>query len=990
MTNKTYDKIYTVTSIHHLIPVKLDLAKLNYAHWKKVFTKHCAGFDVLNFITGTSTSEEKTSPEWVKADAVVTTWIFNTISEPLLERVLNSKIATAHDAWVFLEKIFHDNKLSKTMELNAELRALDIGSLTVEEYFRKIDRIATHLRNLGSKVEDSDLVMFAVNGLNDKYVQAKHIILHRHPFPDLDTTRSMLLMEEMTINRSTRTHVAPLNPSNPSALTVQVTNTPAKNSSKQELCHNFLRGFCRFESKCQYLHQGTNRRFNNSSSSVTQNSRAPGLNQAQLLQIISAKQQQLRAQSVTPNYPRPNLSPQSTAFIGYGPGYSRTQAQNGLLPTPLGFGQAHHTTPHYATVQQNNPLPSTAQQSHPGSSATHAQPNGPNAFFAAPMTYGSFTVDPQTQTQETVLPSAFSAMTLQDYGAAGWHMDTGASNHLTSYINNLSTVFNNCRYSSVAVGDGKTIHVTNTGHSLLPNTHRPLHLNNVLVTPNIVKNLISVRQFTRDNLVSVEFDPFGFSVKDFQTRRLLLRCDSTGDLYPVTTPTSHSSQVALLTSPITWHQRLGHPGHDVFRRLISNKDIICNKTTSHVLCHACQLGKHVRLPFSVSSTTVNSAFDIIHSDLWTSPVSSLSGLKYYIIFLDHYSHYVWVFPLRNKSDALNTFIQFRAFIRTQFKQEIKAFQCDNGGEFDNTAFHQLLQTNGIQFRFSYPHTSQQNGKSELMVRTINNLIRTFLFQAHLPPTYWVEALHMAAHLLNILPSSAINHDIPYTRLYKQKPNYTTLRVFGCLCYPHLHTTNKLAPRSTPCIFLGYPSNHRGYRCLDLATNRIILSRHVTFDETSFPFGSMNPTQPPSYDFLDPPPNLFSRSFHLSPSTQPSETQPPSTEATVTSPTSTETQPPPIEATVTPTETQPPPNEATVTSPTPTDTQPSIIPLTSKTQPPPTEATLASTSQSTHPMITRARLGTAKPVQRFNLHTSALSPIPRTYPAALHDPNWNKL
>ncbi|GJW61051.1 ribonuclease H-like domain-containing protein [Tanacetum coccineum] len=41
-----------------------------------------------------------------------------------------------------------------------------------------------------------------------------------------------------------------------------------------------------------------------------------------------------------------------------------------------------------------------------------------------------------------------------------------------------------------------------------------------------------------------------------------------------------------------------------------------------------------------------------------------------------------------------------------------------------------------------------------MIRTINNLIRTLLFQAHLPPNYWTEALNMAVYLLNILPSRA--------------------------------------------------------------------------------------------------------------------------------------------------------------------------------------------------------------------------------------------
>ena len=80
-------------------------------------------------------------------------------------------------------------------------------------------------------------------------------------------------------------------------------------------------------------------------------------------------------------------------------------------------------------------------------------------------------------------------------------------------------------------------------------------------------------------------------------------------------------------------------------------------------------------------------------------------------------------------------MMFRNFVKTQFKSEIKSFQCDHGGEFDNHSFHKLFADNVIQFRFSCPLTSQQNGKSERMIRTINNLIRTLLFQAHLPPNY---------------------------------------------------------------------------------------------------------------------------------------------------------------------------------------------------------------------------------------------------------------
>ncbi|GJX22179.1 ribonuclease H-like domain-containing protein [Tanacetum coccineum] len=289
-------------------------------------------------------------------------------------------------------------------------------------------------------------------------------------------------------------------------------------------------------------------------------------------------------------------------------------------------------------------------------------------------------------------------------------MDTGASSHLAENTGML-TYFSNPRlYKSVFVGNDQPIPVTHTGHSLLYTPHKPLHLHHVLVTPNIIKNLIFVRKFTRNNNVSVDFDAYGFSVKDYQTRRLLLRCDSSGDLYPVTQQPSSTTPFALLSlSPTTWHRRLGHPSEDVLRRLESSHYISCNKTKLSALCHVCQLGKHTRLPFTSSESNVASVFDIIHSDLWTSPISSESGIKYYAIFLDHFSHYVWVYPLLHKSDLFDTFVTFRAYINKQFNVDIKALQCDHGGEYDNTRFHNLFRQNGIQFWFSCPKTSRKRG-----------------------------------------------------------------------------------------------------------------------------------------------------------------------------------------------------------------------------------------------------------------------------------------
>jgi hypothetical protein len=84
---------------------------------------------------------------------------------------------------------------------------------------------------------------------------------------------------------------------------------------------------------------------------------------------------------------------------------------------------------------------------------------------------------------------------------------------------------------------------------------------------------------------------------------------------------------------------------------------------------------------------------------------------------------------------------------------------------------------------------------------------------------------------------------PFFALYDALLSYHDLHTFGCKCYPNLTatTTHKLAPRSSLCAFLGYSHDHKGYRCLNLATNRVIISRHVVFDETTFPFAQHRPT-----------------------------------------------------------------------------------------------------------------------------------------------------
>jgi transposase InsO family protein len=207
--------------------------------------------------------------------------------------------------------------------------------------------------------------------------------------------------------------------------------------------------------------------------------------------------------------------------------------------------------------------------------------------------------------------------------------------------------------------------------------------------------------------------------------------------------------------------------------------------------------------------------------------------------------------MRLKSDTFSVLSNFFAYVHTQFGCTIKSVQCDNGREFDNSAARAFFLAKGVVLRMSCPYTSQQNGKAERMIRTTNNVTRTLLFQASMPSSYWADALATATHLLNRLPTKTLDMITPFFALYGTHPSYHDLRAFGCTCYPNLTATtpHKLAPRSSLCVFIGYSPDHKGYRCLDLNTNRVIISRHVIFDETTFPFSRHRTSAPHELDFL---------------------------------------------------------------------------------------------------------------------------------------------
>jgi hypothetical protein len=97
----------------------------------------------------------------------------------------------------------------------------------------------------------------------------------------------------------------------------------------------------------------------------------------------------------------------------------------------------------------------------------------------------------------------------------------------------------------------------------------------------------------------------------------------------------------------------------------------------------------------------------------------VSGSKYYLVIPDDLTHYLWTFPLKLKSDTFTILSNFFAYVSTQFGRTVKTIQCDNGRQFDNSSTRIFFLSNDTQLRMSCPYTSPQNGKAELIIRSVN-------------------------------------------------------------------------------------------------------------------------------------------------------------------------------------------------------------------------------------------------------------------------------
>ncbi|KAL2237238.1 UNVERIFIED_CONTAM: Retrovirus-related Pol polyprotein from transposon TNT 1-94 [Sesamum indicum] len=382
-----------------------------------------------------------------------------------------------------------------------------------------------------------------------------------------------------------------------------------------------------------------------------------------------------------------------------------------------------------------------------------------------------------------------------------WIVDSGASFHSCSN-KDIMEPYTSGDFGLVYLGDNKPLKIVGKGDVRIKSTNGSCWtLHDVRHIPGLKRNLILVGQLDSDGF-HTKFGDAKWKIS--RGAMTLARGLKSGTLYMAGGSSSNIPFAATVSQANLWHNRLGHMSEKGMNVLKSKGRLPKLKSMEVGHCEHCVFRKQKRVSFLTTERTPRKEkLELVHTDLWgPAPVSSLGGSTYYMTFVDDSTRKVWVYFLKRKSDAFDTFRRWRALVENETGLQVKCLKLDNGGEYNSEGIKNYCADHGIRMQKTISRTAQQNGVAERMNRTLNERARCMRLKSGLPKMFWADAVNTAAFLINRGPSVPLNNRIP----------------------------EELDAKSIKCTFIGYETDEFGYRFWDDQNRKIIRSRNVIFNE----------------------------------------------------------------------------------------------------------------------------------------------------------------
>ena len=411
--------------------------------------------------------------------------------------------------------------------------------------------------------------------------------------------------------------------------------------------------------------------------------------------------------------------------------------------------------------------------------------------------------------------SLSASRNLQD----NWILDSGASMHITgnpALLQNLK----NINPQSVMSANGAVLQATHVGSAKIEKKDMTIHINEVHYVPGMTHNLLSISAIA--NTYEVKFQNKTCTIEAKDGTKLLSSKQHNG-LYTVpayvlaVTKTNEPLKKPAISMKDA-HLRLGHINSRKIKEMAMNNQLPFNLLESKeepFTCNTCNATKTTRSAISKKSqSTYTKVGELIHTDIWGPiKIKSKNEIKheyndhrYFISFIDEFTGYTTIYPMKKKSDAYLIFKEYcQSFFNLHGNNSIKNLRSDNGGEYTSRMFKEICHKNGIRQQFTAPYSSFQNGVAERKNRTIIEGTRALLHEAQADQSLWVYAALFETKLLNCVYDSK-RKIIPFEGFHRRAAAelLNSVETWGrpLWVYIHMHQRNKLEPTAKKGIYLG--------------------------------------------------------------------------------------------------------------------------------------------------------------------------------------------
>lgn len=424
-----------------------------------------------------------------------------------------------------------------------------------------------------------------------------------------------------------------------------------------------------------------------------------------------------------------------------------------------------------------------------------------------------------------------------------FYLDSCCTHHMVndkSFLSDFTPSSSICCFAD----KDKTAQVCGKGTMTLKNhAGRSITLENVLYVPTFQSNLISVTQADSRGLLHRGGNGKMDIVDSKGTVHLTAQLDN--GLYRVKCTVNTNQPMAAKASTSVdaelVHRRYGHMGYSTLHKM-AESGVVNNlppavelkaKLSDHSVCGPCAEGRQKAESFPRSPADT-APYEKLHIDIgqWNG-ITSHGGNKVFGLLVDDSTGFKWICTVPTKPDVALWLQEKIVYFKRQ-GHKLSSIRFDRDTVFMSKTMQKFLKDHHITSEPTSGYSPQENGHAERGIGVVKEITQSLLSDSGLKHTFWGDAMWHAVHLLNL--SNSQGRTTPWERIKGEKPDASTLRIWGCKCWVVVPKTKRKqrTERSEECRYMGVAwPNSKSFKLMR-ANGTVHISRHVLFDESAPP------------------------------------------------------------------------------------------------------------------------------------------------------------